>query len=167
MEQNRPKFRLRLNLFDVIILLAALAAGAVVLWLGRSTGAAPTDASAARPVVYTVMIAQVPQGNSAVLSPGDKLINTEENYALGTITDVRTSPCLIQALDQEAGKYVDVELAGYEDVYLTVESTCTQGQNALLLDGGYEIRVGQTANVRTHAFIGSGRVIEISRGAEG
>ena len=166
MEQNKAKFRLRLNLFDAIILLAALAAGAVVLWLGRNTGAAPTDTTSTRPVVYTIQILQVPAGNSDVLSPGDKLINTEENYALGTITDVRTHTSLVQVLNQEEGKYVEVELAGYEDVYLTVESTCTQGQNALLLDGGYDIRVGQTANVRTHAFIGSGRVIEISRGAE-
>ena len=33
MEQNTPKFRLRLNLFDGIILALALAAGAVLLWM--------------------------------------------------------------------------------------------------------------------------------------
>ena len=32
MEQNTPKFRLRLNLFDGIILIAALAVGAFLLW---------------------------------------------------------------------------------------------------------------------------------------
>ena len=32
MEQNTPKFRLRLNLFDTIVLVLALAVGAFLLW---------------------------------------------------------------------------------------------------------------------------------------
>ena len=33
MEQKTPKFRLRLNLFDALVLIAALAAAAVMGWL--------------------------------------------------------------------------------------------------------------------------------------
>ena len=32
MEQNKPKFRLRLNLFDALVLVAVLAVGAFLLW---------------------------------------------------------------------------------------------------------------------------------------
>ena len=44
MEQNRPGFRLRLNLFDAIVILIALAAAAFLLWqrLRPSAPAAPT-----------------------------------------------------------------------------------------------------------------------------
>ena len=43
MEQNNAKFRLRLNLFDAIVLVVVLAAGAVVAWFGlQSSG---SDAS--------------------------------------------------------------------------------------------------------------------------
>ena len=34
MEQNNHKFRLRLNLFDAIVLVVVLAAGAAVAWFG-------------------------------------------------------------------------------------------------------------------------------------
>ena len=59
-------------------------------------------------------------------------------------------------------------LEGYEDVYVTVESTCTTSGDggALLLGGGYDFRVGQLAYVRGPGYMGSGPVTEIERGAE-
>ncbi len=45
-----------------------------------------------------------------------------------------------QILDQEDRCYVDAELAGYEDVYVTVESACTDNGETLLLGGGYDFR---------------------------
>lgn len=38
MEQNNHKFRLRLNLFDAIVLVVVLAAGAAVAWFGLRSG---------------------------------------------------------------------------------------------------------------------------------
>ena len=45
MEQNTPKFRLRLNLFDGIVLLIVLAVGAVVLWTALKPQAPAANAS--------------------------------------------------------------------------------------------------------------------------
>ena len=44
MEQNNHKFRLRLNLFDAIILVAVLLVGAAAAWIGLRSGGetAPT-----------------------------------------------------------------------------------------------------------------------------
>lgn len=52
-------------------------------------------------------------------------------------------------------------------MYITVESTCTDSGEALLLDGGYDFRVGQTTYVRGPGYMGSGPVTEIVREAEG
>ena len=60
-----------------------------------------------------------------------------------------------------------LEKEGFEDVYVTVESTCTDSGEALLLDGGYDFRVGQTTYVRGPGYMGSGPVTEIVREAEG
>ena len=54
MEQNNHKFRLRLNLFDAIILVAVLLVGAAAAWIGLRSGgetaptAAPTRGKKAR-----------------------------------------------------------------------------------------------------------------------
>ena len=149
MEQNNHKFRLRLNLFDAIILVAVLLVGAAAAWIGLRSGGetAPTAA----PVRYTVMFQKMKEGESALIQPGDQL-----------------EDAVIQVLDQERQVYVNAVLEGYEDVYVTVESTCTTSGDggALLLGGGYDFRVGQLAYVRGPGYMGSGPVTEIERGAE-
>ena len=41
MEQNKPKFRLRFNLFDAAVLVIALLAGAFLLWRAVKPQAGP------------------------------------------------------------------------------------------------------------------------------
>ncbi|HIT31780.1 MAG TPA: DUF4330 family protein [Candidatus Enterenecus stercoripullorum] len=165
MEQSNPKFRLRLNLFDAIILVLALAAGAALIWFGLRSGGAAEAVPSARPVQYTIMIPRMAEGNSELIRPGDALEDTVENYRLGTVVSVTAQPAVVQVLNQETRRYVDAVLEGYEDVYITVESTCTESGSgdALLLDGGYDFRVGQTINVRGPGYLGSGRVTQIVR----
>ena len=165
MEQNNAKFRLRLNIFDAIVLVVVLAAGAVVAWFGlQSSG---SDASpSSRTVQYTVLFQQMEPGSSALIEPGDQLVDTVKNYSLGTVVSVRVEPAVVQVLNQETQTYVDAVLEDYEDVYVTVESTCTENEDALLLDGGYDFRVGQVAYVRGPGYMGSGPVTEIVREEE-
>ena len=157
MEQNNHKFRLRLNLFDAIILVAVLLVGAAAAWIGLRSGGetAPTAAS----VRYTVLFQKMKEGESALIQPGDQL---------GSVVSVEARPAEVQVLDQERQVYVNAVLEGYEDVYVTVESTCTTSGDggALLLGGGYDFRVGQLAYVRGPGYMGSGPVTEIERGAE-
>ena len=70
-------------------------------------------------------------------------------------------------ISAKTGENVDAVLEDFEDVYVTVESTCTDSGEALLLDGGYDFRVGQTTYVRGPGYMGSGPVTEIVREAEG
>ena len=141
-----------------------MAAGAVVAWFGlQSSG---SDASpSSRTVQDTVLFQQMEPGSSALIEPGDPLVDTVTNYNLGTVVSVRAEPAVIQVLNQETQTYVDAVLEGYEDVYVTVESTCTENEDALLLDGGYDFRVGQVAYVRGPGYMGSGPVTEIVREA--
>ena len=55
MEQNTPKFRLRLNLFDTIVLVLALAVGAFLLWRAVKPAApVQADPTATSTIRYTV-----------------------------------------------------------------------------------------------------------------
>ena len=165
MEQNNHKFRLRLNLFDAIILVAVLLVGAAAAWIGLRSGGETTPTAA--PVRYTVVFQKMAKGDSQLIQAGDKLEDAVKNYSIGTVVSVETKPAVTQILDQEERCYVDAELAGYEDVYVTVESACTDNGETLLLGGGYDFRVGQTAYVRGPGYMGSGPVTAIERGNEG
>ena len=80
MEQNTPKFRLRLNLFDGIVLVLALAVGAFLLWsalkpAAPAEGAAPSTAT----VRYTVRFQKWIEGTSVLVESGDKLVDNIKN----------------------------------------------------------------------------------------
>lgn len=88
MEQNNHKFRLRLNLFDAIILVAVLLVGAAAAWIGLRSGGETTPTAA--PVRYTVMFQKMREGESA-LHParrpaggrGEKLSNGQRGRSGG------------------------------------------------------------------------------------
>lgn len=71
MEPNKPKFRFRLNLFDSIVLVLALAVGAFLVWSAIKPAAAPAEGavSAAGTVQYTIRFQKMIQGASERIKP--------------------------------------------------------------------------------------------------
>lgn len=166
MEQNNGKFRLKLNLFDTIVLVAALAVGAFLLWNAfKPAASAPSgeSASTSATVRYTIRFQRLMEGTGSLIQPGDALVDTIKNYKLGNVVAVEIVPAEYQILDQESREYVLTTISGYEDALVTVESACTASSDTLLLDGGYTLRVGATTYIRGEGYMGSGPIISIER----
>ena len=159
MEPNKPKFRFRLNLFDSIVLVLALAVGAFLVWSAIKPAAAP--------VQYTIRFQKMIQGVSERIKPGDQLVDTVKNYELGTVVSVETVPAQALIQDHEDKAFVLAGIEGYEDALVTVEAPYTEGEDSLLLGGGFKLRVGVTAYVRGSGYMGSGPVVSIERGEQG
>lgn len=158
MEPNKPKFRFRLNLFDSIVLVLALAVGAFLVWSAIKPAAAPAEGavSAAGTVQYTIRFQKMIQGVSERIKPGDQLVDTVKNYELGTVVSVETVPAQALIQDHEDKAFVLAGIEGYEDALVTVEAPYTEGEDSLLLGGGFKLRVGVTAYVRGSGYMGSG-----------
>lgn len=164
MEQNTPKFRLRLNLFDGIVLVLALAAGAFLLWTSLKPAAAPVgDASSAATVRYTVCFQRWIEGTGSLIQSGDKLVDNIKNYEMGSVVSAEVVPAQSQQLDHVNRQYVLSGVSGYEDVLVTVESPCTKNDEAITLGGGYALRVGAMAYIRGEGYMASGPIISIER----
>lgn len=167
MEQNNGKFRLRLNLFDAIVLIAALAVAAFLLWNAfKPAASAPASGetiTASSTIRYTIRFQRLMEGTGSLIQPGDALVDTIKNYKLGNVVAVEVVPAEYQILNQESREYVLTTISGYEDALVTVESPCTNSNDTLLLDGGYTLRVGATAYVRGEGYMGSGPIISIER----
>ena len=164
MEQNTPKFRLRLNLFDGIVLVLALAVGAFLLWGALKPAAAPVEGETASvsTVRYTVRFQKWIEGTSALIEPGDKLVDNIKNYELGTVVSAETVPARSLQLDHQSHQYVLADVPGYEDVLVTVEAPCESGES-IILGGGYALRVGSVAYIRGEGYMASGPIISIDR----
>lgn len=164
MEQNNPKFRLRLNLFDGIVLVLALAVGAFLLWSTlKPASTAGADSPAAATVRYTVRFQRWIEGTGCLVQEGDKLVDNIKNYELGSVVSAEVVPAMSQQLDHEGREYVQTLIPGYEDVLVTVESPCSVTQESITLGGGYKLRVGGTAYIRGEGYMASGPIISIER----
>lgn len=165
MESNTPKFRLRLNLFDGIVLVLALAVGALLLWSALKPAAPAGDAPAANTATirYTVRFQKWLEGTGALVEEGDKLVDNIKNYELGQVVSAEVVPAMSLQLDVNSRQYVQTTIPGYEDVLVTVEAPCTVTDEAITLGGGYVLRVGGVAYIRGEGYMASGPIIAMER----
>ena len=163
MERNTPSFRLRLNLFDAMILILALIAGGVLAWLALRPAAQEADPAVTSTVRYTVRFQRWSEGSGALIEAGDKLTDNIKNYAMGTVVSWEAEPAVTQVLNQETRQYENAVIEGYEDILVMVESPCTESDAGFLLDGGYELRVGVTTYIKGEGYMASGPVVAVER----
>lgn len=167
MNEKRTGFRLRLNLFDALVLIAALLVGGYLAWNALKPADDGGETTTTSVVRYTVRFQKMIEGTGALVGSGDQLTETIKNYALGTVVDAQVVPNQTQSLDLETGKYITTAIEGYEDVLVTVEANASETDSALVLDGGYELRAGTTVYLRGPGYMASGPILTIHREKEG
>lgn len=162
MELNVPSFRLKLNLFDGIILAIALAAAAVLAWLILSPPLTDKDDVTQGTAQYTVHLTRWPEGTSSLVQIGDEITDNLYNRALGEIVDIKTEPCRILVVDVINRRQVMAEVEGYEDVLVTLESPCEIHKFSVTAgEDHYPLQVGNMAFLRGAGYMGSGVVERI------
>ena len=161
------KFRFRLNLFDGIVLVAALAVAAFLAFTALKP-AAPVEEESAAPaassVVYTVKFNKMIAGTETLVEPGDQLVDNIKNYKLGTVVSTEAVPATTRVVDEVNRQVVQAEIPGYVDLLVTVESDrATLGSDAVVLDGGYNLRVNTHAYIKGEGYMASGPIMFIER----
>lgn len=161
--EQKANFRLRLNLFDGIVLAAALLVGAFLLWRAvRPQGAAEAlPMAGASTVQYTIRFQRWAEGTSSLIEPGDQLYDNIKNYAIGQVVSARAVPAETPVLDHANRRQVIATLEGFEDVLVTVEAPCTTSDEAIVVGGGYELRSGATAYIKGQGYMGSGPIVSV------
>ena len=159
------KFRFRLNLFDGIVLVAALAVAAFLAFTALKP-AAPVEEESAAPaassVVYTVKFNKMIAGTETLVEPGDQLVDNIKNYKLGTVVSTEVIPATTRVVDEVNRQVVQAEIPGYVDLLVTVRSdACTMGESSL--DGGFVLRTNITAYIKGEGYMASGPIINIER----
>jgi len=167
MEQNTSGFRLRLNLFDGIIILLALAAGAFLAWstLKPAVPAAP-DPGTQSTVRYTVRFQRWATGTSALIGENDQIADNIKNFEIGRVVAVEAVPALMQVLDHENHRYVWAEAEDFEDVLVTIEAPCVVTDESITVGGGYQVRTGAMAYLKGEGYLGSGPIVSVEQGGQ-
>lgn len=165
---NTPKFRLRLNLFDGIVIVLALAVGGLLLWSRLKPAAPiPADPTVQDTVRYTVRLQRWAPGTSALVEVGDQIADNIKNFEVGRVVAVEAAPALVQVLDQDSRRVVWAELEGMEDVLITIEAPCVTSDESITVGGGYQVRVGALAFLKGQGYLGSGPIVALEQGGQG
>lgn len=160
MEQKR--FRLKLNLFDGIVLLLAVAAAAFLLWRTvRPELPTRSDPGLTSTVRYTVRFQRWAPGTGHIIEAEDRIVDNIKNYEVGQVVSAQVVTAMAQTLDVENQRYIWVELDNFEDVLVTIEAPCVVTDAAITVGGGYELRVGSTAYLKGEGYMGSGPIVAI------
>ena len=160
--EHTSKFRLRLNLFDGIVLLLAAAVAAFLLWKAMKP-AVPVqpDPGVTSTVRYTVRFQRWAPGTSVLIQEGDRIADNVRNYEVGRVVSAEAVPAQSQVLDTKNQRFVRTEIDGLEDVLITIEAPCTVTDTAIIVGGGYEVRVGGSAFFRGQGYMGSGPIVAV------
>ena len=162
MEQNTSKFRLKLNLFDGIVLVLALAAAAFLLWWAvKADAPVQADPAATTTVRYTIRFKRWIPGTSEIIQPGDQIADNIKNYEVGKVVSAQAVPSRMQVTDQESRRWVWAEMEGMEDVLVTIEAPCVVSDAAITVGGGYEVRAGSLGYFRGEGYMGSGPIVAV------
>ena len=168
--EQRAKFRLRLNLFDAIVLAAALLVGAFLLWRAFRPQGASDGLSAVNPgastVQYTLRFQRWAEGTSHLIEPGDQLYDNIKNFSIGEVVSAQAVPAEMPVLDHENGRQVQAVMEGFEDVLVTVQAPCTASDEKIVVGGGYEVRAGASAYVKGQGYMGSGPIVSVEEVAK-
>ena len=161
------KFRFKLNLFDGIVLVLALCVGAFLGYTYLKPAPAPAEEAGAvttSTVRYTVKFQKMMEGTETLVEPGDVLIDNIKNYKLGTVVATEVMPCTTRVEDHVNKQVVRADVPGHVDLLVTVESDrATLGADAVVLDGGYKLRVNTTAYIKGEGYMASGPIMFIER----
>lgn len=152
-----------LNLFDIILILVAVALVAVLFFTRSQGSVTPTAESGT--VRYTIELTAMQNNSADLISVGDDLVDKVKKYRMGTVVAVEVYPYERQAEDLENGGMVDSPMSTQQAARVTIEASCTQTESQITVDGGYAVRVGTIVNVKGPGYNGLGYVISIERSA--
>lgn len=164
MAQKPETFRLRLNLFDSIVLILALAAGAFLLWNALNPNSAAPEQAESSTIHYTIRLQRCIPGTAGAVAEGARLTDSIRNYEIGSVVSAQAAPAEELLVDSVNKRWTLAEIDGYEDVLLTVEAPGSISDSAVTLSSGYIVRTGAAAYVQGDGFLGSGYICAIERG---
>jgi len=164
--ENNPapgKIKWRLNLFDVIFIIIALAVAVVIIIYSLSSGGSIMAGGTRATVVYTMEFREMLPEAAALIKPGDTLVDKVERRPLGTVLSVELQPSQLSQKDWVTGDLIISEYPGRTTAIVVISSQASITDRRITLDGGFIVRVGKWATANGPLYNGSGFILYIER----
>ena len=160
----KPKFKFKINFFDVLIIVLALVAGFVVLRLSNADGGGATMLSTGTPVKvrYTVELSNLPEGIAELIKPGDSLSEAVEKRFIGNVVSVEIGPYMTTSKNSYTGDFILTSSPGRYTATVTVELDAVDTGSSIDASG-FLLRANSTPSVLGPGYAGPGLITAIER----
>lgn len=150
------------NIVDVILILLVIAAGIVgaKLFLGGGTGQTTAET---KTYSYVVMGQEVVEETADFPVVGGNAYNSSTSAYLGIVKEIKTEPFTETMFNRATGSYEKVPVAGYSDIYVTIEGNGTETEKDITVEG-QTVKVGMELNVKGKGYAFKGIIVEVRDG---
>lgn len=150
------------NIVDIILILLVVIAGIVgaKLFLG---GGSDADTADTKTYSYVVMGQEVLEETADFPVVGGNAYNSSTSAYLGTVTEIETEPFTEIVYDRNSESYQKIPVAGYSNLYLTIEGEGTETEKDITVNGT-TVKVGMELNVKGKGYAYKGIVVEVRDG---
>lgn len=163
MDNKTNKPRLKISVFDIVIIAVVIAAAGLLIFFWRQSGKSSDAAANTKPVHYTIELNNMTAGTAQKIKPGDTIFDSEKKFIMGTVESVSVLPATTQATDYRTGDTLTVENPGRELAQITLVSECSTTDNQIKAASGYVISVGKEVHAAGPGYAGIGFIIGIDR----
>ncbi len=137
----------KFNIIDLLIIIIALVVICAVVWVLRINKTANTGET--RTIVMEIK--QKSESFCTYPKEGDIITDAATKQEIGTLVGFQQKPATINLTSSEEGKFVESDIEGYYDVYLTIELHSNL-ENA---------KVGKSMYIQSQQYAGSGYVVNV------
>ncbi len=137
----------KFNIIDLVIILVVIAVtAAVIMIMGIKEEPVYTE-----PVTVVVEVRQRTESFCDIPKEGDIIINATTKQEIGSLVKKEVLPAKIINTSAEEGKFVNAEIPGYCDLYLTVK-----------LHSGTDVaKIGKSLYVQSRDYACTGFVVDV------
>ena len=147
------------NFIDIaLILILVTVAGAAYLLSHTDS-----EAVAATPRCYTVEVAEADPARAEAIHVGATVTDKIRGLAIGTVTAVEAVPSTAAVLDETQGKYVQAEIPGKVNLYITVQADTYDTGLQITTDSGYVLQVGNPISCAMDDYYAVGKIVVLDR----
>lgn len=151
------------NLFDLLVVVVALAAAAALVGLRLWQSRPPENAGEPVTVRYTVDLNEMTLTAAQSIQPGHELIEPSLGKPVGVVESVEVHPTRILSRDQNTGEQRYVEMPESYTATIVLTADASEHETNFTTENGLVVRVGAYVRLIGPNYFGVGYIVNMER----
>lgn len=161
MNVGPKKKKIRFNLIDVALIVIALTAIAVLVFVFNSKDIVKPTGTEKVEIEYTVTLSPVREKYINLVKIGDKVVNTSVMENCGEVVDVSNSDYEYIGVNSETGASVSTKYPGMKVMVIKIRATATKTEYGYSVNG-FDVVIGEDVSLRVPDFTGTGKCTSVT-----